>query len=158
MSNPYKHWRLETDKNSIHWLYADRADETTNSLSQEMLAELDAIVTDLEGGTPKGLVILSGKNNGFIAGADIKILESAKNEEEAAEFIRYGQNIFDRIEKLRFPTVCLIKGFCMGGGYELALACRYRIAVDTPDTNQAYVRRVVSKLQCSSKRACMGKF
>lgn len=134
MSNPYKHWRLETDKNSISWLYADRADESTNSLSQEMLAELDAIITDLEGDTPKGLVILSGKSSGFIAGADIKILESAKNEEEAAEFIRYGQNIFDRIEKLRFPTVCLIKGFCMGGGYELALACRYRIAVDTPET------------------------
>ncbi|WP_455375547.1 3-hydroxyacyl-CoA dehydrogenase NAD-binding domain-containing protein [Kaarinaea lacus] len=134
MSNTYKHWRLETDKNSISWLYADKADESTNSLSQEMLAELDNIVAELEGSTATGLVILSGKPNGFIAGADIKVLESAKNEEDAAEFIRYGQNIFDRIEKLRFPTVCLIKGFCMGGGYELALACRYRIAVDVPET------------------------
>ena len=134
MSNSYKHWRLETDKNSISWLYADKADESTNSLSQEMLAELDNVVSELEGSTATGLVILSGKPNGFIAGADIKVLESAKNEEDAAEFIRYGQNIFDRIEKLRFPTVCLIKGFCMGGGYELALACRYRIAVDVPET------------------------
>ncbi len=134
MSNSYKHWRLETDNQSISWLYADRSDETTNSLSQEMLAELESIISELEGGNAKGLVILSGKSNGFIAGADIKILESAKTKEEAAEFIRYGQNIFDRIEKLRFPTVCLIKGFCMGGGYELALACRYRIAVDVPET------------------------
>jgi 3-hydroxyacyl-CoA dehydrogenase/enoyl-CoA hydratase/3-hydroxybutyryl-CoA epimerase len=134
MSNSYKHWRLETDKDSISWLYADREDESTNSLSQDMLSELHTIVSELEGSTAKGLVILSGKDNGFIAGADIKVLESAKNEEDAAEFIRYGQNIFDRIEKLRFPTVCLIKGFCMGGGYELALACRYRIAVDVPET------------------------
>jgi len=104
MSNSYKNWRLETDKNSISWLYADKADESTNSLSQEMLAELDSIVAELEGSTAKGLVILSGKNNGFIAGADIKVLESAQNEEQAAAFIRYGQNIFDRIEKLRFPT------------------------------------------------------
>ena len=134
MSESYKHWRLETDDNSISWLYADKADESTNSLSQDMLAELDAIVSELEGSTSKGLVILSDKKTGFIAGADIKVLEQASTEEEAAEFIRFGQNIFNRIEKLRFPTVCLIKGFCMGGGYELALACRYRIAVDDPST------------------------
>lgn len=134
MSESYKHWRLETDDNSITWLYADKADESTNSLSQDMLAELEKIVTELESSTTKGLVILSGKKNGFIAGADIKVLEQASNEAEAAEFICFGQNLFDRIEKLRFPTVCLIKGFCMGGGYELALACRYRIAVDDPST------------------------
>lgn len=134
MSESYKHWRLETDDNSISWLYADKAEESTNSLSQEMLTELDAIVSELESSTSKGLVILSGKKTGFIAGADIKVLEQASTEEEAAEFIRFGQNIFNRIEKLRFPTVCLIKGFCMGGGYELALACRYRIAVDYPGT------------------------
>ena len=134
MSDPYKHWRLETDDDAISWLYADKAGESTNSLSQDMLSELEAIVSDLEGSPSKGLVILSGKPNGFIAGADIKVLQAAKNEEDAAEFIRHGQNIFDRIEKLRFPTVCLINGFCMGGGYELALACRYRIAVDNTNT------------------------
>ena len=134
MSNSYKNWRLEEDENAISWLYADKDGESTNSLSQEMLSELDTIISELEGSSSRGLVILSGKSNGFIAGADIKVLEAAKNEEDAAAFIRHGQNIFDRIEKLRFPTVCLIKGFAMGGGYELALACHYRIAVGDPGT------------------------
>ncbi|MGD8558408.1 MAG: 3-hydroxyacyl-CoA dehydrogenase NAD-binding domain-containing protein [Gammaproteobacteria bacterium] len=134
MSKQYQHWRLETDNDSIAWLHADKAGESTNSLSQDMLKELDDIVTDLEGKTPRGLVILSDKKNGFIAGADIKVISSAENSEQAAEFIRLGQSIFNRIEKLRFPTVCLIHGFCMGGGYELALACRYRIALDDPST------------------------
>lgn len=134
MSKQYQHWHLETDDNSIAWLHADKAGESTNSLSQDMLNELDEIVTELEGDTPKGLVILSDKKNGFIAGADIKVIASAQNTEQAAEFIRLGQSIFNRIEKLRFPTVCLIHGFCMGGGYELALACRYRIALDDPST------------------------
>ena len=63
MSDSYKHWRVDTDDNSICWLYADKADESTNSLSQDMLAELETIVTDLEANTAKGLVILSGKKH-----------------------------------------------------------------------------------------------
>jgi len=134
MTQTYQHWRLETDSNSITWLYADKANESTNTLSQEMLSELEQIVTELEGGQTRGLIILSAKKNGFIAGADINLLAAAKTREQAAEFIRFGQSIFNRLEKLRFPTVCLIHGFCMGGGYELALACKYRIALDDPGT------------------------
>jgi len=130
----YKHWRIETDKDSIAWLYADKEGESTNSLSKDMLDELDSIVTDLEESVTRGLVILSDKKSGFIAGADISVLAEAKTTEQAAAFIRHGQGIFNRIEKLRFPTVCLIHGFCLGGGFELALACRYRIAVDDPST------------------------
>ena len=134
MAKSYQHWRLETDDERISWLYADKAAESTNSLSQDMLDELAEIVDELEAGTVRGLVILSAKKNGFIAGADINTIAEAKTPEQAAEFIRHGQGIFNRIEKLRFPTVCLIHGFCMGGGYELALACRYRVALDDPGT------------------------
>ena len=134
MAKQYQHWRLESDDDRITWLYADKANESTNSLSREMLDELADIVGDLEDSTSRGLVILSAKKNGFIAGADINTIAQAKTTEQAAEFIRHGQSIFNRIEKLRFPTVCVIHGFCMGGGYELALACRYRIALDDPGT------------------------
>ena len=103
MTDNYQHWRLETDDDGISWLYADKAGESTNSLSQEMLDELEAIVTELEGSSARGLVILSAKKNGFIAGADINVIASAKNKEDAAAFIRKGQGIFNRIEKLRFP-------------------------------------------------------
>ncbi|MCI0506376.1 MAG: 3-hydroxyacyl-CoA dehydrogenase NAD-binding domain-containing protein [Gammaproteobacteria bacterium] len=134
MTKHYRHWRLETGDDNIVWLYADKADESTNSLSREMLDELADIVTGLEDSTARGLVLLSAKKNGFIAGADINTISQAKTTEQAAEFIRFGQDVFNRIEKLRFPAVCLIHGFCMGGGYELALACRYRVALDDPGT------------------------
>lgn len=133
-NNPYKHWHLEKDADNIAWLHADKSDSSTNTLSEDMLKELEAIVDHLEGHSPKGLVILSDKNNGFIAGADIKQFTIIKEQEQAAEFIRLGQGIFNRIEKLRFPTVCLIHGFCMGGGTELAMACRYRVADNDPKT------------------------
>jgi len=134
MSQQYKHWHIEIDKDSIVWLHADKEGENTNSLSKAMLDELDSIVRELEESVTRGLVILSDKKNGFIAGADISVLAEAKSSEQAAQFIRQGQGIFNRIEKLRFPSVCLIHGFCLGGGLELALACRYRIAVDDPST------------------------
>lgn len=128
--DPYQHWRLETDDDSITWLYADKADETTNSLSEAMLKELESIIGSLEGSSSKGLVILSAKSNGFIAGADIKELAKVQDVQQAGAFIRLGQELFNRLERLRFPTLCVIHGFCMGGGLELALACRYRIAQD----------------------------
>jgi 3-hydroxyacyl-CoA dehydrogenase/enoyl-CoA hydratase/3-hydroxybutyryl-CoA epimerase len=130
----YQHWKMETDDDAITWLYADKANTQTNSLSEAMLKELDAIVTDLEGEPSKGLIIGSKKSNGFIAGADIKELAQVKDVEEASTFIRLGQGVYNRIEKLKFPTVCVIHGFCMGGGLELALACRYRIAQDDSST------------------------
>jgi len=99
MAKSYQHWRLETDDDRIGWLYADKSGESTNSLSREMLDELAEIVDEIEGDTPRGLVILSAKKNGFIAGADINTIAEAKTTEQAAEFIRHGQGIFNRIEK-----------------------------------------------------------
>ena len=130
----YLHWRLQTDEQSIAWLYADRADSNTNTFSAAMVQELDAIIRELSNQPPKGLVILSAKENGFFAGADIKELAKANDVQQATEFIRLGQDTFNRLERLPFPTVCLIHGFCMGGGLELALACRYRIADDATST------------------------
>ncbi len=130
----YRNWRLETDSERIAWLYADKADSSTNVLSKEVLEELHFIVDRVSAERPQGLIILSAKDNGFIAGADVKEFTAIQNYDEALELITRGQSILDRIEKLPFPTVAMIHGFCLGGGLELALACRYRVAQDDGGT------------------------
>jgi 3-hydroxyacyl-CoA dehydrogenase/enoyl-CoA hydratase/3-hydroxybutyryl-CoA epimerase len=86
---------------------------------------------------PKGLAILSAKENGFAAGADIDEFTSLKDADEAIAFTVLGNEVFDKIAALPFPTVCLIHGFCMGGGTELALACKYRVMDDGAKTRMA---------------------
>jgi 3-hydroxyacyl-CoA dehydrogenase/enoyl-CoA hydratase/3-hydroxybutyryl-CoA epimerase len=130
----YRNWRLEIDGGRIAWLYADKADGNTNVLSKEVLEELHFIIDRVAAERPQGLVILSAKSNGFIAGADVKEFTAIHDYDEALELITRGQSILDLIEKLPFPTVAMIHGFCLGGGLELALACRYRVAEDDPRT------------------------
>ncbi len=129
-----RHWRWEKDGDNIVWLYADNGDASTNVLSSVVLDELNAALDQIQGHSPRGLVILSAKENGFIAGADVKEFVPLKDEHEARGLIERGQRVFDRIEALPFPVVAAIHGFCLGGGMELALACHYRIADDDPST------------------------
>ena len=136
MSN-WKHWRLETDSENLAWLTFDRAESSTNTFSSEALRELADICGQLKQNPPKGLAILSAKDNGFAAGADIDEFTTLKSAEEAYAFTKLGNDVFDRVEALSFPTVALIHGFCMGGGTELALACKYRIIDDGAKTKMA---------------------
>src|SRR3989304_66187 len=133
-NSPSKHWRAERDNEDIVWLHLDRADVSVNALSVDVIAELNTELTVLSENFPRGLVILSDKKNGFIAGADVKGFVDMKDENEAAEFMRGCHTVLDRLESFTFPTVSLIHGFCLGGGLELALATRYRIAEDDPRT------------------------
>jgi 3-hydroxyacyl-CoA dehydrogenase/enoyl-CoA hydratase/3-hydroxybutyryl-CoA epimerase len=128
------HFRIETDSDAIVWLHMDKADAGTNVLGSEVLRELDRHLEAIAGRAPRGLIILSDKANGFIAGADIHEFTRIRNEAEALELIRLGQSVFNRLAALGFPTVALIHGFCLGGGLELALACRYRLALQDPGT------------------------
>ncbi len=128
------HFRLETDNDDIVWLHMDKTDAGTNVLGSEVLRELDRHLEAIASRAPRGLVILSDKANGFIAGADIHEFTRIRNEAEALELVRLGQSVFNRLDALGFPTVALIHGFCLGGGLELALACRYRVALDSPGT------------------------
>jgi 3-hydroxyacyl-CoA dehydrogenase/enoyl-CoA hydratase/3-hydroxybutyryl-CoA epimerase len=129
MSNSdYRNWRLNTDMDKVCWLTLDRAGETANSLSNEVLTELEQIVSALESEPPKGLVLQSGKNKSFIVGADVREFDQVSNAEEAAGFMAEAHQLFNRIESLDFPTVVAIEGYCLGGGLELALCFDYRIA------------------------------
>jgi len=125
-----KHWRTETNADGITWLCLDKADGSANVLSSLVLLEFDSILGNLEADPPRGLVIYSGKQNGFIMGADINEFTSIESADQGFELIRLGQKLFDRLESLRCPTVAAISGFCLGGGFELALACTYRLALD----------------------------
>ena len=136
MSN-WKHWRLSTDADNFAWLTFDRAASSTNTFSSEALRELENICATLKANPPKGLAILSAKENGFAAGADIDEFTTVKNTEEAYAFTKLGNDVFDQVEVLPFPTVSVIHGFCMGGGTELALACKYRIIDDGAKTKMA---------------------
>lgn len=129
-----RHWRTERDADGIAWLHFDMAESRTNILSLETITEFDAALQAFESTPPKGLVILSDKESGFIAGADIKGFTTMESVEQAAEFMRGMHTVLNRLESFSFPTVTLISGFCLGGGLELALATRYRIADEDPKT------------------------
>ena len=139
MSNSeYRNWRLDYDLDQVCWLTIDRAGESSNSLSQEVMTELEEIVTGLEKDQPKGLVLQSGKQNSFIVGADVREFDQVTSVEEAEGFIRDVHSVFDRIEALPFPTAVIINGYCLGGGLELALCFDYRIAANNEGTRLGY--------------------
>ena len=133
----YRHWRLDKDADGIVWLTFDREGASTNTFSKEVMDELGAIIDRLAAERPKGVVIRSGKESGFIAGADVDEFTRIDEVEEALAIVRRGWDTFNRLAALPSPTIALVRGFCMGGGFELALACRYRIAVDEPATRFA---------------------
>src|SRR3954451_6020299 len=70
-ASPWKHWRLRTDEDGIAWLLFDKQNASTNTMDDETLTELDAVLDKLERDRPRGLVIRSAKPSGFVAGADI---------------------------------------------------------------------------------------
>ncbi len=130
----FKHFRIEQSAAGIVWLLIDVAGSGANTLSKEVLEELNAVLDALIELRPKGLAIRSAKSSGFIAGADVKEFTRIETPDDALALIRRGQQVMDRIEALAFPTVAVIAGFCLGGGLELSLACDYRIALDDPKT------------------------
>jgi len=131
----YKNWRLETDEDQILWVYFDRANSSVNTMNREVMEEFAGIVESIMVDTVhKGVIIASGKEKGFIAGADIAEFNKFRDINDAVALLRRVQQIFDRLESLKIPVVAMIDGFCMGGGMELSLACHYRVAEDSSKT------------------------
>jgi len=127
----FRHWRLQTDAEGLAWLALDKAGASANSLSREVMEELDAHLAQIEKHLPSALVLTSAKP-GFIAGADIKEFVGIDTPEQAYAMIRAGQHVLERLAALKCVTVAAINGFALGGGLEVALACRFRVLADDP--------------------------
>lgn len=133
--NNYKHWELQQDSDNILWLGLNRIDTTVNSINEEVLDELNSLLYEIsQNKNAIGLIVYSAKEKGFIAGADVNAFSKFETPAQAVDFLRKGQAVFARLQTLTMPSVAMIDGFCMGGGYELALACTYRVASDEKDT------------------------
>jgi 3-hydroxyacyl-CoA dehydrogenase / enoyl-CoA hydratase / 3-hydroxybutyryl-CoA epimerase len=130
----FSHWQAEQRPDGVVLLTFDRAGESVNTFAQGVLIELDAMLERLALDPPKALVLRSGKARGFIAGADIREFQAFDEKGTIGDSIRRGQQAFQRLAELPCPTVAAIHGFCMGGGTEIALACRYRVASNDPST------------------------
>jgi 3-hydroxyacyl-CoA dehydrogenase/enoyl-CoA hydratase/3-hydroxybutyryl-CoA epimerase len=128
-AGPWSHWRLTRDEEGTAWLILDKKGASANTLGSDVLVEFEAVLTELERQPPKGLVLRSGKASGFIAGADITEFETIKDAALFEKELARAHALLDRLERLHFPTLAVIHGFCLGGGLELALACKRRIAI-----------------------------
>jgi 3-hydroxyacyl-CoA dehydrogenase/enoyl-CoA hydratase/3-hydroxybutyryl-CoA epimerase len=127
------HWKTDRRNDGVLVLSLDRADEKVNALNRAVIDELSAMLERIALELPKGVVFRSGKPGG-IPGADIKGFEAIEAKGQTEDWIRLGQLVFQRISELRCPTVAIIHGLSLGGGTELALACRYRVASNDPTT------------------------
>ncbi|AMN46999.1 3-hydroxyacyl-CoA dehydrogenase / enoyl-CoA hydratase / 3-hydroxybutyryl-CoA epimerase [Steroidobacter denitrificans] len=123
------HWRLQTDTEGLAWLSLDKVGASTNSLSRDVMEQLGEQLAHIEANLPKALILTSAKQ-GFIAGADIKEFLDIDTPEQAYALIRAGQRVLDRLAALKCVTVAAINGHALGGGLEMALACRYRVLAD----------------------------
>lgn len=130
--------RLEVDLDRIGWLVFDRPDSPVNLLSASVLRRLDGLLAELESRIANGqlvaVVVRSGKEGTFIAGADVSEISGVLSGAEARAASAAGQRIFRRLERLRVPTVACIDGTCLGGGTELSLHCDHRAATDRGST------------------------
>ncbi|MYN12660.1 enoyl-CoA hydratase [Pusillimonas sp. TS35] len=130
-------FRYHTDEQHVGWLTFDCAGNTVNQLSAGVMRELEAALQWLANNPPAGLVLRSGKKAGFIAGADIGEFAGLDTREQAIALVERGWRIANTLAAAPYPTLALIHGHCLGGGLELAMACRYRLVIDQPETKLA---------------------
>ena len=129
----FKHWQTHED-DGVVTLTLDRADSSVNAISRAVLDELEQIVERLAIDMPTGVIIHSAKPSGFAVGADIREFVEYAKQDSVRENIEHGQRVYEALARLPCPTVAAIHGACMGGGTELILACRQRIAADDDKT------------------------
>jgi 3-hydroxyacyl-CoA dehydrogenase / enoyl-CoA hydratase / 3-hydroxybutyryl-CoA epimerase len=137
-STPAVNPTFEIDANAVGWITFDDPERPLNVLSESVMRGFAEALDDARAAGREGrvrvVVIRSGKPDSFIAGADVDAIASIEDPAQAETKIRLGQAIFMDVETMPVPTVAAIHGVCLGGGTELALACRYRILSDSDKT------------------------
>jgi 3-hydroxyacyl-CoA dehydrogenase/enoyl-CoA hydratase/3-hydroxybutyryl-CoA epimerase len=130
----FRHWNLARDADGIAWATLDKQGASTNVLSAAVMAELAQVLDECDRQPPRALIFRSGKEAGFIAGADIEEFTTLTTPAQVRALVQRGWDLYNRLAAVPYATLALVRGHCMGGGMELALACKYRIAVDAPGT------------------------
>ncbi|MCL9781810.1 fatty acid oxidation complex subunit alpha FadJ [Vibrio sp. S4M6] len=127
---------LTIDDTDIAWLAIDVPGEKMNTLQAEFVDQMQNIFQQLDekSSVLKGMIVHSNKPDNFVAGADVRMLESCKSAAEAENLAKQGQTLFQQLSDLPYPVVAAIHGPCLGGGLELALACDHRVCSDSDIT------------------------
>ncbi|RMD84857.1 MAG: fatty acid oxidation complex subunit alpha FadJ [Candidatus Dadabacteria bacterium] len=125
---------LQYTNSDIAIIFLGSEQERVVTLTAQRMADLRECLCKVEERKVKGLVITGPHQDMFTAGADINAIGDVDSPEKGRELAAEGQSLFGRIASLPFPTVAAISGPCVGGGFELALSCKYRIAADTDRT------------------------
>lgn len=124
-----------THTNSVAIVTLDLPGEKVNKLNESMMDEFSSFLDELEANSElKGAVLISGKKDNFIAGADIDMFQERETAEEIEQLSKDGHKILNRIADFPKPIAVAIHGSCMGGGLELSLACHYRVCSDSSKT------------------------
>jgi 3-hydroxyacyl-CoA dehydrogenase/enoyl-CoA hydratase/3-hydroxybutyryl-CoA epimerase len=124
-----------TTDNGIALVTLDLPGEPVNKFNARVAGEWEDLLEALRGdSTVRAVVIISGKPDTFIAGADIEEFTRLGSPADAEALSGRGQELMQRVEQFPKPVVAAIHGACLGGGYELALACHWRVATDSPKT------------------------
>ncbi len=130
--NDWRHWRLAAGEGGNLELFLAVDDRSVNVLHSGVLDELEDVLEHLYTEAPPGVILGSDPERAFAMGADVTEFAELENREQALAMLRRGQKLFEDWANLECPTVAAIRGHCLGGGLELALACDYRIAESGP--------------------------
>lgn len=122
------------EQDNILVVTLDQPDEKVNKLDEQLIREFKELLPKIDDPSIKGMVLISGKDDNFIAGADVEMLQNKKAPEEIEELSRTGNELLLRIENFPKPIVAAIHGGCIGGGNEVAMACHYRVATEDSAT------------------------
>ncbi|TYK64308.1 fatty acid oxidation complex subunit alpha FadJ [Colwellia echini] len=126
---------LVRQDNGIAHLVIDVIGENVNTLKSEFAEQITEVLAEIKADKKiTGIVVCSGKQGSFIAGADINMLDACQSREEVVGLSRQGQRIFTLLEQFPIPVVAAIDGACLGGGLELAMACHARVCSDNSKT------------------------